>query len=156
VAERFEQLEAVNRNVREFAARIEWIDPDHHPTWEFVCECGLEGCAEHVRLPLSGYDELKTTDDLLLAPGHARRRARELRQRAQEMQTDSLALRADAAALRNQALHQQRRAHRIIEEARVRVPRFRCAGCGYGWWSHTLPSNCPRCRSNEWQAVRPT
>jgi len=149
VVERFEQLEAVNRKVREFAARIEWIDPDHHPTWEFLCECGLEDCTEHVRLPLSDYDELRTADGTLLAPGHVRRRARELRQQAQ-------ALRADTAALRNQALHQQRRAQRIVEEARVRVPRFRCAGCGYKWSSQALPSSCPRCRSNDWQAVRPT
>ena len=63
-----ELLGEVNRRIRDLAARV---DPqDLSVDWEFVCECGDEACTERVGLPLARYDELKRTDDALLAPGH--------------------------------------------------------------------------------------
>jgi len=67
-----EQLEEVNRSIRDLAAKV---DPHDSSTWEFVCECGEDGCAERVGLPLARYDELKYADVALLAPGHPPRRS---------------------------------------------------------------------------------
>ena len=67
-----EQLEEVNRNIRDLAARV---DPGDSSAWEFVCECGEEGCTERVALPLARYDELKNADATLLAPRHQLRRS---------------------------------------------------------------------------------
>ena len=67
-----EQLEEVNRNIRHLAAKL---DPQDASAWEFVCECGEAGCTERVGLPLARYDELKSDDAILLAPGHHLRRS---------------------------------------------------------------------------------
>jgi hypothetical protein len=66
-----EALEEVNRNIRGLAAEV---DPDDSSAWEFVCECGEEGCTERLGLPLAVYDALKNADVELLAPGHRLRR----------------------------------------------------------------------------------
>jgi hypothetical protein len=58
----------VNRKIRGLAAAV---DPDDVSSWEFVCECGGEGCTERLGLPLARYDDLKNADVALLAPGHA-------------------------------------------------------------------------------------
>jgi hypothetical protein len=68
------QLGAVNRNIRDLAARV---DPDDSSAWEFVCECGEEGCTERLGLPLAVYDDLKNAEVVLLAPGHQLRRSAE-------------------------------------------------------------------------------
>jgi hypothetical protein len=62
-----ELLEEVNRSIRDLAAKV---DPTDSSTWEFVCECGEEGCTERVGLALARYDELRHADVALLAPGH--------------------------------------------------------------------------------------
>ena len=62
-----ELLEEVNRTIRDLAAKV---DPQDSSRWEFVCECGANGCSERVDLPLARYDELKHADVALLAPGH--------------------------------------------------------------------------------------
>jgi hypothetical protein len=62
-----EALGEVNRNIRDLAAKV---DPGDSSAWEFVCECGEEGCTERVGLPLAAYDDLKNADVVLLAPGH--------------------------------------------------------------------------------------
>ena len=62
-----ELLGEVNRQIRDLAADV---DPDDTSSWQFVCECGQEGCCERVGLPLAHYDELKRADVALLAPGH--------------------------------------------------------------------------------------
>jgi len=67
-----ELLGEVNQRIRDLAARV---DPADASNWEFVCECGEQGCTERVGLPLSRYDELKSSDATLLAPGHALRRS---------------------------------------------------------------------------------
>jgi hypothetical protein len=65
-------LGEVNRSIRGLAAKV---DPDDSSAWEFVCECGEEGCIERVGLPLAVYDDLKNSDVVLLAPGHQLRRS---------------------------------------------------------------------------------
>jgi hypothetical protein len=62
-----ELLGEVNRSIRELADRV---DPQDSSAWEFVCECGEEGCSERVSLALACYDELRDTEAVLLAPGH--------------------------------------------------------------------------------------
>jgi len=62
----------VNRRIRDLATRV---DPRDESSWEFVCECGEEGCTERVGLPLDGYDSLKRHNGTLLAPGHALKRS---------------------------------------------------------------------------------
>ena len=66
-----EPLGEVNRSIRDLAAKV---DPDDSSAWEFVCECGEEGCTERLGLPLARYDELKDADATLLAQGHQLRR----------------------------------------------------------------------------------
>ena len=66
-----ELLAEVNRRIRDLAAKV---DPHDSSAWEFVCECGEEGCSERVGLPLARYDELKHADVELLAPWHPLRR----------------------------------------------------------------------------------
>jgi hypothetical protein len=65
-------LEEVNRSIRDLAARV---DPNDASPWEFVCECGEEGCTERVGLALARYDALRHADLALLAPGHRHGRA---------------------------------------------------------------------------------
>jgi hypothetical protein len=65
-------LGEVNRRIRAFAANV---DPHDGSSWEFVCECGEEGCTERIGLPLARYDELKNAHVELLAPGHPLRRS---------------------------------------------------------------------------------
>jgi len=67
-----ELLGEVNRRIRDLAAEVDSHDSS---TWEFVCECGEEGCSERVGLPLARYDELRHGDVALLAPGHPRKRS---------------------------------------------------------------------------------
>ena len=66
-----ELLGEVNRSIRDLAAKV---DPQDSSSWEFVCECGDAGCTERVSLALDRYDELKTADVALTAPGHPPRR----------------------------------------------------------------------------------
>ena len=67
-----ELLAEVNRRIRDLAAKVDGHDSS---AWEFVCECGGEGCSERVGLPLALYDDLKHADVELLAPGHPLRRS---------------------------------------------------------------------------------
>jgi hypothetical protein len=67
-----ELLGEVNRRIRDLATKV---DPQDVSSWEFVCECGEEGCTERVGLPLAGYDELKHANGALLAPGHSPKRS---------------------------------------------------------------------------------
>jgi hypothetical protein len=67
-----ELLGVVNRKIRDLAAEV---DPQDVSSWEFMCECGEEGCTERVAIPLARYDELKNADGALFAPGHPLRRS---------------------------------------------------------------------------------
>jgi hypothetical protein len=66
-----EPIGEVNRSIRDLAAKV---DPRDSSSWEFVCECGEEGCTERVNLDLARYDDLRDADVALLAPGHPPRR----------------------------------------------------------------------------------
>jgi hypothetical protein len=69
-------LEEVNRRIRDLAGRCgPEVDPLDCSSWEFVCECGEQGCTERLGLPLALYDDLKNADVALLAPGHPLRRS---------------------------------------------------------------------------------
>ena len=65
-------LGEVNRRIRDLAAKV---DPQDDSSWEFVCECGDQGCTKRVGLSLALYDDLKNADVALLAPGHPLRRS---------------------------------------------------------------------------------
>jgi hypothetical protein len=67
-----ELLGEVNRKIRDLATNV---DPHDSSSWEFVCECGEDGCTERVGLPLARYDELKHAERVLLARGHRLRRS---------------------------------------------------------------------------------
>jgi hypothetical protein len=67
-----ELLGEVNQRIRDLASRV---DPADVSNWEFVCECGEQGCTERVGLPLDRYDELKRAAVVLLASGHELRRS---------------------------------------------------------------------------------
>ena len=67
-----ELLGEVNRTIRDLATTV---DPHDSSTWEFICECGEDGCTERFGLPLARYDELKHSGVALLAPGHPQRRS---------------------------------------------------------------------------------
>src|SRR6187401_606927 len=54
-----ELLGEVNRSIRDLASTV---DPHDSSTWEFVCECGEEGCTERFGLPLARYDDLNQLD----------------------------------------------------------------------------------------------
>jgi hypothetical protein len=60
-------LEDVNRSIRDLAAKV---DPEDSSSWEFVCECGGDGCTERLSLALARYDELRNADVALVVPGH--------------------------------------------------------------------------------------
>ena len=69
-------LGEVNRRIRELAERCgSEVGRKDVSSWEFVCECGEEGCTGRVGLPLARYDELKNADGALFAPGHGLRRS---------------------------------------------------------------------------------
>ena len=66
-----ELIDEVNRSIRALAAKV---DPKNDSIWEFVCECGHEGCSDRIGLTLARYDELKAAGAVLLAPHHTMRR----------------------------------------------------------------------------------
>ena len=62
-------LAEVNARIREVAERSTASGSE----WEFMCECGRQGCDERVRLSLPAYEELLESRTAVLAPGHAQR-----------------------------------------------------------------------------------
>lgn len=61
-----ELLAEVNAHISEYAAEANLRDD----VWEFVCECGREGCEERVSLPLGEYAVIRRSGDPVLAEGH--------------------------------------------------------------------------------------
>lgn len=94
------QLAELNRRIRWQAAEPLATDCD------FVCECGDEGCTEHVMLSATLYDDLKANEIALLADQHPLSRAQQVRDAAAD-------LRAAAGALRAQSELQRARARRL-------------------------------------------
>jgi hypothetical protein len=67
--------EALHREVNERIARMDksadtsWATDDE--TFEFLCECGDDGCDVHVRMPLPAYEHVRQQNDrFVVAPGH--------------------------------------------------------------------------------------
>ena len=80
---------------------------DGQQEWEFLCECGKEGCDERVLLGLDAYIALHDHGQAVLADGH----------QVSQVQR-ALRLRAEADALTRQAEHQVRRARRNLDSGR--------------------------------------
>lgn len=74
-----------NSNLRLYAKE----SPHHDREWDFQCECGAATCNEQVPLTIFLYEELRASDEFLLAEGHPLQRTeqargwlRELREKA--------------------------------------------------------------------------
>jgi hypothetical protein len=65
-------------------------------TWDFLCECGAENCQQWVTLTLVEYEELRETDEPILAAGHGVTRSQRARRQARKLSDDARALRAQA------------------------------------------------------------
>lgn len=85
-----EMLAEVNRSILEAATR----SPSGETVWEFFCECGADGCSEHVLLSLEAYVALRDGGGHVLADGHRLSQIERARR-----------LGGDAEALRRQAEH---------------------------------------------------
>ncbi|HEU5245442.1 MAG TPA: hypothetical protein VFU33_13680 [Gaiellaceae bacterium] len=84
---------------------------DGEQEWEFLCECGTEGCHERVLLTIDAYIALRDCGEAVLAEGHRPSQVERARR-----------LREDAEAVRRQASHQANRAKnnlRISSELQV-------------------------------------
>ena len=95
-----------NRNIRMAVKCFDLSDLETE-TWDFLCECGDDGCESWITLTLAEYEALRGKDEPILAAGHtvgvpalARRKAH--------------ALAEDAQALRAQAEIQKKRAARHV------------------------------------------
>lgn len=76
-------LADVNDRIHELAAELQ--DPDVM-SWEFLCECGREGCNGRLVIPLAEYTAVRRRGDLLLQPGHSIALARQARRVAAEIE----------------------------------------------------------------------
>ena len=99
---------ATNRNIRMAVKRFDLSDLETE-TWDFLCECGDDGCERWVTLTLAEYEALREKDQPILAAGHTVGNAALARRKAH-------ALAEDAKALRAQADIQTKRAARNIRE----------------------------------------
>jgi hypothetical protein len=97
----------VNRNIRMAVQRFDDPALDGAESWEFLCECGADGCGQWVTLTLKGYEALLRADEPVLAPGHELSRGQRARRKARKLVDDSQALRAQAGV-------QQKRAGRNV------------------------------------------
>jgi hypothetical protein len=73
---RFERQARNEALMREVNERIEALDKEaadleSSDLFEFICECGREGCTTPVQLTLAEYEEVRTQDDrFAVSPGH--------------------------------------------------------------------------------------
>lgn len=86
----------VNRHVRMAVKRFDLAGTDEGETWNFLCECGIDGCQEWVTLQLAEYEALQRADDPILAPGHTLTRGQRSRRKAKRLVDDAKALEAQA------------------------------------------------------------
>ena len=59
-------LREVNTRIREISDRFGTPDRVYH----LVCECGADGCAERLDIPVDEYDELRRRHEFLLVAAH--------------------------------------------------------------------------------------
>ena len=84
-----------NRNIRTAVKRFDLSDVETE-TWDFLCECGDDGCERWITLTLAEYEALRETDEPILATGHTVGNAALARRKAHGLAEDARALRAQA------------------------------------------------------------
>jgi hypothetical protein len=97
-----------NRNIRMAVKRFDLSDVGTE-TWDFLCECGDDGCENWITLTLAEYEALRAKGEPILAAGHTVGNAALARRKAQ-------ALAEEAKALRAQADIQKKRAARHVRK----------------------------------------
>ena len=97
-----------NRNIRMAVKRFGLSDLETE-TWDFLCECGDDGCERWITLTLAEYEALRGNDEPILAEGHTVGVAALARRKAG-------ALAGDAAALCAHADIRTKRAARNVRE----------------------------------------
>jgi hypothetical protein len=115
VADRRSESSATRADVnRHLGMAVERFDlpEESTETWDFLCECGAEGCAEWVNLPIAEFKAVRLAGKPVLAPGHRADRGKQARGKARRLVEEARALRA-------QAEHQVRRAARNLIKART-------------------------------------
>jgi len=85
-------LAEVNARISEYAAGADVAGV----TWEFVCECGALECQERISRSLDAFDELRQTDEPVLAEGHTLSRPQLARRLSQTLIEDAASLSAEA------------------------------------------------------------
>jgi hypothetical protein len=97
-----------NRNIRMAVKRFDLSDLENE-TWDFLCECGDDGCERWITLTLAEYEAFRERDEPILAAGHTLDLVALTRRKAH-------ALAEDAKALRAQADIQKKRAARNVRK----------------------------------------
>ncbi len=97
-----------NRNIRTAVKRFDLSELESE-TWDFLCECGDDGCERWITLTLAEYEALREEDEPILAAGHTIGNAALARRKAH-------ALAEDAKGLRAQADIQKKRAARNLRK----------------------------------------
>jgi hypothetical protein len=105
---RFTARAEADRNIRPAVKRFDLFYLEVE-TWDFLCECGDNGCERWITLTLSEYEALREKDEPILAAGHTVGDAALARRKAH-------ALAEDARALRAQADIQKKRATRNVRK----------------------------------------
>ena len=74
--DRIAKNEALFRDVNERVRRIDerrQVAAGTASTWDFLCECGIEGCREAVQLTLEEYESVRSNPVwFFVVPGHER------------------------------------------------------------------------------------
>jgi hypothetical protein len=61
----------VNERIAQMVKRADASWATDGETFEFLCECGDDGCDVHVRMPLPAYEHVRQQNDrFVVAPGH--------------------------------------------------------------------------------------
>src|SRR3954452_15883889 len=100
---RQDALRDMNDGVALFAA---YATAEDEETWNFICECGEDGCEEWLELTLDAFRHRRIESAPVVADGHSESSRGNLARRM------AAGLREQARALRAEARHQVRRARR--------------------------------------------
>ena len=97
-----------NRNIRMAVKRFD-LSERGTETWDFLCECGDDGCQEWITLTLVAYEELRQKEEPILAPGHTLGIGARARRKARMLAAEAKALRAQADVQRKRAARNTRK-----------------------------------------------
>ena len=97
-----------NRNIRMAVKRFDLSDLETE-TWDFLCECGDDGCESWITLTLAEYESLREKDEPILAAAHTVGNAALARRKAHALADDAKALRAQADIQKKRAVRNVRR-----------------------------------------------